>query len=180
MLPPGHIAAGFLTAEALLKITHPNLTPNQLNQLLFWGAFWGFAPDLDYFYSFALEKAFTIKDTEKNNHRRFITHAPVVWLTAGLLIFFLATSPFWKTFGLLVWLGSWSHFLLDSIEYGVIWLWPLSKKKYAFKHVESFNITKRGFFAYWWEFVKLYTKAITFYAEIIILVSAFIIYLTNH
>ena len=56
MLPTGHIAAGFLTAHALIKILKPDLDASQVNQLLAFGAFWGFAPDLDVFYSFARQK----------------------------------------------------------------------------------------------------------------------------
>ena len=99
MLPPGHIAAGFLTAEVLLKFVHPNLTPAEYNQLIWWGMFFSFAPDLDSFVSFAREKAFIILDPEKNNHRKYLSHAPILWAVAGLLIYFLAPSTYIKYIG---------------------------------------------------------------------------------
>jgi hypothetical protein len=49
MLPPGHIAAGYLTALAAIKIFKPDFDQQQINQLLVLGMFWGFAPDLDVF-----------------------------------------------------------------------------------------------------------------------------------
>lgn len=179
MLPPGHIAGGFLAAEALIKIAKPNLPLAQLHQLLYWGMFFGFAPDLDMFWEFLQEKAFIIKDLKNHNHRKLLSHAPLLWLIAGLLIYFFATNEYIKCVGLLVWLGSWSHFILDSIEYGIMWLWPFSKKIYAFKDPELvLPNTETGFFKYWWTSVKLYTKFISFYLEIVVLIS--VLFFTNH
>ena len=176
MLPPGHIAAGFLTAKAFLHFAHPELTSQQQNNLLWWGMFFGFAPDLDYFLAFAREKAFKISDFEKNSHRRFLTHAPVLWLIAGLLIYFSAQSAFYKMFGLLVWLGSWSHFLLDSLEYGVMWLWPLSGKYYGLRKVPHVKINEPNFFKFWWKFILLYFKSVSIYLEILIIIVAIVVF----
>jgi hypothetical protein len=175
MLPPGHTAAGFLVAKTLLAITHPALSTTQLNTLLVAGAFFGFAPDLDMFYAFLKARGFTIPG-KKINHRAFITHRPFVWLVAGLLISLLANSPFWTYFGLLVWLGSWSHFILDSHFVGVMWLWPFSHNFYAVKNPgqREENNTK-GFFNYWFTFLtKVYPKVSppTFYTEILLLLIA--------
>jgi len=178
MLPPGHIAAGYLTAKALLKIIHPQITAAQQNHLLAWGMFFGFAPDLDTFYTFFKVKAFTGSTQEKNNHRHFLSHAPVLWLIAGLLIYFLAPSEYIKLIGLLVWLGSWSHFLLDSIEYGIMWLWPFSKKQYALKRI-NIVVGRKQFWGYWIDFLKVYTTRYSFYLEIIVILTAIIVYF-NH
>jgi hypothetical protein len=176
MLPPGHIAAGFLTAEALLKLTHPSLTAAQSNQLLWWGMFFGFVPDLDSFVTFAREKAFFLTN-QKNNHRKMFTHAPLLWLAAGMLVVLFAPTTYWRYVGLLLWLGSWSHFLLDSIQYGIMWLWPFSPRIYSLFDRESvFQIKERKFFSYWTTFVKTYVRQISFYLEIIIIISAFAVY----
>ncbi len=178
MLPPGHISAGFLTAQALLKIIHPNLTSIELNQLLWWGMFFGFAPDLDTFVAFAKARAFIFLNKKDTNHRKFYSHAPVLWLIAGIGIMLLAPTLYWKIVGLLLWLGSWSHFFLDSIQYGIMWLWPLSDKIYAFKDREiEMEIKDPTFFGYWWTFVKKYSKMLSFYLELIIIISAVIIYI---
>ena len=177
MLPPGHIAAGYLTAKALLHFTHQNLTAHQQNQLLLWGMLFGFIPDIDTFIAFAREKSFW-NVGEKNNHRKFVTHAPIIWLVIGLIVLAVAPNVYWKDVGLLLWLGSWSHFLLDTIQYGIMWLWPFSKRVYAFKDREKqyINSSGSGFWRYWTGFVKSYGQSITFYCELIILISAIIIY----
>lgn len=172
MLPPGHIAGGFLAAYGLLKITKPDLAPAQVDQLLWLGAFFGFAPDLDYFVSFFKERSLTVRDFEKNTHRQFISHAPLVWLAVGLLIYFLASSIFVKYLGLVIWLGSWTHFIADSVEYGVMWLWPFSTKYIGLIPRDYLKITEPGFWRYWVKFVKLYTKAVSFYLEILVIIVA--------
>jgi membrane-bound metal-dependent hydrolase YbcI (DUF457 family) len=176
MLPPGHIAAGFLTAKALLHFSHANFTPVQQAQLVWWGMLFGFIPDIDTFIAFAKEKAFMVKD-QKNNHRKQFTHAPVLWLLAGLVVILFAPNLYWRYVGILLWLGSWSHFLLDTIQYGIMWLWPLSKQVYAIKDREQdFHIEQNTFFGFWWTFVKYYAKTLSFFLEVIIIVSAFIVY----
>ncbi len=91
MLPTGHIAAGFLTAEAVIHFVHPAITLHQQHQLLLWGMFFGFAPDLDEFYYFIKNKNLLVSGEEgvKKNHRQYYSHTPVLWLIAGLSIYFL-------------------------------------------------------------------------------------------
>ncbi len=176
MLPPGHIAAGFLTAKALLNFVHPALTSQQHNHLLWWGMFFGFAPDIDMFYVFFRQRSMLVSGNEKISHRKFISHAPILWLIAGLLIYFFSSSAYVKFIGLLLWLGSWSHFLLDSIYYGVMWLWPFSSKIYALKDREvRWTIYERSFFKHNWKFFILYTKKPLFYLEILIIIVAIVI-----
>jgi membrane-bound metal-dependent hydrolase YbcI (DUF457 family) len=181
MLPPGHIAAGFLTAKALLHFAHPQITQAQQTRLLWWGAFFGFAPDLDSFAAFAKVRAWWYKPgVDNRTHRRFRSHLPVLWLIAGLLIYFFAQSPYYKMFGLLVWVCSWSHFLLDSIDIaGVMWLWPFNKEIWALKDrgLEP-KIRAESFFGYWLNFLKFYVTRWTFYVEIILLIS--VLFFTIH
>jgi hypothetical protein len=169
MLPPGHIAGGYLATYTLLQLTHASFTPEQTQILLLLGALFGFAPDLDYFIFFAQVKKFTIPGN-KTNHRKFFSHAPLAWLAIGLSIFFLGQTDFIKYIGLIIWLGSWSHFILDSIEDGVMWLWPFSSKLYAVRDRsvdEGINDTR--FWRFWWKFFTYYTSHTTFYLEIIII-----------
>lgn len=176
MLPPGHIAAGYLAAYALIKITKPVLTTGQIDQLLWFGALMGFVPDLDTFFSFARVGSFTF-NADKTDHRKYFTHAPIFWLVVGLSIFFTAPSLFIKYVGLIIWLGPWSHFFWDSLQYGIPWLWPFKKDIYAFRDKEvNYEGPPEPFFKYWFSFLKLYiTKAkMTFYTEIILIVLALI------
>lgn len=176
MLPPGHIAAGYLTGYALLKIANPAVTPIEVQHLILWATFFGFAPDLDMFFTFFKEKAFIIKDVKNRDHRKYYSHAPILWLIPGLLIYFFASSVYFKTFGLVLWLGSWSHFLLDTIEYGIMWLWPISPKLFTLKKVAIVENTETDFWRYWLKMVWQYSKSVSFYLEVFIIITALIIY----
>lgn len=160
MLPPGHIAGAYLTTSAMLILINPAVTPDQLVVLLWIGIFFGFAPDLDFFYGFITRKTLTPSEGSFD-HRAFLSHAPLLWLIAGILTAFIAQDPFWKVVGLLIWMGSWTHFILDSIEGGIMWLWPINKKHYALVSGERKFITReKRFWPFWIEFTKWY--AVTF------------------
>jgi membrane-bound metal-dependent hydrolase YbcI (DUF457 family) len=91
----------------------------------------------------------------------------------------IAPNVYWHYVGLLLWLGSWSHFILDSIQYGIMWLWPFSNRTYAFKdrEVDYVNNTgKDSFISYWWSFVKAYSQTLSCYLELLIIITAIIIY----
>lgn len=175
MLPPGHIAAGFLTAYGFVKIIKPDLDPSQINQLLALGAFAGFVPDLDEFWVFFKEKSFTVRDIAKNDHRNLVSHAPLFWLLAGMVIFVLSKGAFVREIGIIVWLCSWSHLALDTIEHGIMWLWPFSKKQFFLFKVELENIKDPGFWNYWARYIKIYAKRKSFYLEILIIFITLIV-----
>jgi hypothetical protein len=182
MLPPGHIAAGFIVAKSLLVFTQAGFDQSQTNTLLFLGAFFSFAPDLDMFYAFVKTRSFTIPGTQIN-HRAYLTHSPLLWLALGLSIYFFSSDPLIQYTGLLLWLGSWSHFVLDSLKVGVRWLYPFSKKFYALEGPgNQENTPQKSFFAFWWyHFIHIYIKKFTstFILEIILLLSAGVILLQN-
>lgn len=173
MLPPGHIVAGYLLAEGLLATLQPNLTIEQTNILLFTGAFFGFVPDLDMFYAFIKARGFTIPGT-KINHRAYLTHRPLFWLGISTVIFIFAPTEFWKIFAILILFGTWSHFILDSLKVGVMWLWPLNSKFYALVTPgQKEDNQAKGFFNFWWTHLTyFYPKKFTatFTLEIIILI----------
>jgi membrane-bound metal-dependent hydrolase YbcI (DUF457 family) len=183
MLPPGHFAAGYLSTKALLKYLPYSFTAAQINQLLFFGAFIGLAVDFDLVYAFLKLKSLRATDP-KASHRKFISHAPIIWLAIGLAIYFVAKNPFYKSAGLIIWLASWSHFLLDSLEWGVIWLWPFSKKRFAiFKTPDAAELDKslgqQGFFKYLFNYLKFYSTRISFYLEVLIIIIAILTYATT-
>ena len=175
MLPPGHVAAGYLTAKALLKIIAPNLPSDQMQDLVWWGVFWSFAPDLDNFVAFLKVKSFYYNKKDNSIHRQFYSHIPLLWLIIGLGIYFFSTETYWKIFGLMLWVGSWTHFVLDSIEYGVMWLWPVNKELWALKDrgVKK-QIDGDSFKTYWLTYLKYYLSRLTFYCEVVIIICALI------
>lgn len=180
MLPTGHIAGGYLTVHALIKVFKPELDNHQLNQLLLAGVFFGFAPDVDEFWFFLKNKSWLVApDGAEKHHRTYFTHAPLVWLITGLAIYVVGPTEFLRWLGLVVWLAAWSHFVLDSFEYGVMWLWPVSHRLYAFKNAgrDPLVIKEKNFFKHSLKFLWGYTKRISFYLEILIILAAISIYL---
>ena len=69
-----------------------------------------------------------------------------------------------------MWLGSWSHLLFDSIETGVMWLWPLSTKQFALskggENIDTVSSPK------WTDLFRGYFKLVTCYIEIFVTVIA--------
>jgi hypothetical protein len=182
MLPSGHIAAGYLVAQGALHLLKPELLPGQYNQLLFWGAFFGFCPDLDMFYAFYKAKGFTLPRREIN-HRAYLTHRPMFWLAVAAVVYLAAPNPFWQMFALLIWLGTWSHFLLDSFKVGVQWLWPLTNRYFAtLTPGVKENGPKTSFFKFWFWFLANYPKnnPVTFYLEVLILLTAAVVFSYSH
>ncbi|MFA5130538.1 MAG: metal-dependent hydrolase [Patescibacteria group bacterium] len=177
MLPPGHVAGAYLVTSAVLILTHPSVSPEQLVILLWIGIFFGIAPDFDFFYGLLKYKTVTAHDDEFD-HRKFLSHAPILWLIPSLVIFFLAPTPFWKEIGLLIWVGSWTHFALDSIETGIMWLWPFRKTKMAVLPTQKEYITdERRFFPFWIGLVRWYALTMTsFWLEILTIVIAGVVY----
>jgi hypothetical protein len=178
MLPPGHIAAGYLVAKSLITFTHPALSSTQVNSLLLWGMFFGFSPDLDMFWVFFKRRRFIDKG---ENHRKLLPHAPVLWLIVGVGIFFIGRylqSEYLSYFGLILWLGAWSHFVLDSIHHGVMWLWPFRTDQFRVFHNLLPDTPVASPFVYWWRVVKLYAIHMgpSFYSEIAIIIAALIVY----
>jgi len=172
MLPFGHLAAGYLIADSLAKAS--GLPPNQAASLTWWGIFFAFAPDLDVFYSFWKAGGFTPPDNS-HNHRGYFTHGPLLWLTAGSCLFLFGPTAYWRFLGLLLWLCSWSHFVLDSGRTGVPWLWPFRRRLYAFREpgVVEGNPAK-GFFPYWLNMLRLYKEKapLVFWLEIALVLVA--------
>jgi membrane-bound metal-dependent hydrolase YbcI (DUF457 family) len=131
--------------------------------------------------AFAAARGWTFYGSQIN-HRNFQSHAPVIWLLAGLLVFFLARGPYWKAVGLLLWLASWSHFLLDTIEYGIMWGWPLSSRIVALRCREVRYSADRGdFFGYWFGFLRWYaTTRVSFWLELAVIFSGIYVFISNH
>lgn len=179
MLPPGHIAGGYLTALGLIQTFHPQLTPFEMSSLLGIGILAAFIPDLDFFYAFFRVKALTIQEN-KIDHHDYVTHAALPWLVTGLVVYLLADREFYKYAGLLLWLGAWSHLFLDSLEgRGIRWLWPLTNRKFSLITKKRLpGISEPNFFKFWTRFVFSYPKHLffTFTVEVSLIFIALIIY----
>lgn len=175
MLPPGHIVAGYLVTYGLIHLSHNALSSREITELLIIGTALGVLPDIDFIPFFISRKSLRI--TSKDTHRKYPTHAPLVWLVIGLAIAYTASSPFFWMLGLLIWLAPWSHFLGDSIEFGVRWFWPFSNRYFSiFGYREEYRndcTNKQKLLHHYLCIVRRYIKeSPVFWLEIILIVTA--------
>lgn len=178
MLPPGHLASGYLATKlAILKLSA--LYP-QASQARFWavGILASLVIDLDDLYAF-LRIGRPIAATAAVDHRKFVTHAPLVHFGIAILGFgyaWLSGSSDWQLYSILYLLGTWTHLFFDSFGYGIMWLWPFDKKLYSF-----FNPGKRlavpeelPIISYWLRFFREYLLYPPVLVEISLLIIALI------
>ncbi len=178
MLPPGHIAGGYLASRAALYLSGVSLAPHEETLLIGICMASAFAPDLDMLYGFAKSRSLTATK-EKGSHRQFATHTPLVWLVASLAVMVAAPSAMWKFGGAMVLIGSWSHLMLDSVQYGIRWLWPLSNRLYAIRDTGvEYDLPQKPFFVFWLHFCAEYWRVfrLTFVLELIVIAAAFLVF----
>lgn len=165
-----------MATYALLALSHASFTPLETNILLTIGVLSGEGPDID-LIRFYFDHRSPTKSGKAASHRDYFTHAPLVWLLASLAVVAagaLAGSAFTEFVGWTILAGSMSHFILDTIEFGIAWLWPFSKKRYFLKHLEKVELSQRpGTFGHYWEYIsKFYVRNVSFYAEVLITLPA--------
>ncbi len=180
MFLAGHFAAGYLVTYLLLNYFH--IDPFYRNTFLLLGAIAGVLPDLDVLAHF--RKARSLKlGSNGESHRDFITHAPIVWLLIGSLIIFFGDTFSTELSGIILILGTWTHFIIDTLEYGIRWGWPFSKKNIAvFKNAPKHNLTgKESNREYYKKMSKeIYFKTKSFYIEIVLIAMALILFFKLH
>jgi hypothetical protein len=168
MILPGHLAAGYLVAKAVLA-THREISATETHKLILLGIFSGWIPDSDLIYYFAKDKSFKFQDG--TTHRSYITHTPFFWTMVGAVAGLLTHS--FLVF-LVLSLGAASHIFLDSFGsgHGLMWLWPFSTKKFSFVKFKEVNPQKENLILYYGLLFKEYARHITFWLEIIITILA--------
>ena len=226
MVLPGHIAGGYLAANAILTFSPiaaslTTFSQSEIFALYLIGILAGEIPDIDLLW-FYLENRFMssprrrgssvepqtsdfdntleprLRGDDSKSHRDHITHAPFFWLVICALISlfgYIFASPFVIYAGLLILTGTWTHFIFDSIELGISWLWPFSHKKFALfngslpkLHPNNFETgpgpiqtqvqvqSQIGGFSYYWKFVRgEYLRSATFYAEVLVVLVALVV-----
>ena len=190
MVFPGHIGGGYIVARGVLHFLHPDISSFQINELLVLGALAGDFPDIDvaifYIQRFVGPKKNRAHShaQEKEGHRDYVTHTPLFWLcVAGgvMLIGLIAGSTFIEMGGLMILGGAWTHLLLDSIEYGVKWLWPLSQKRFAIREkgidLSPIDAPKGSIRAIIQFLLRCYWKSLTIWAELAVTLIALYMFL---
>lgn len=174
-----------MAARGLLALFHSLLgaasgisfSSAQTNALLILGTLAGELPDIDLIYFYFARKHPKPGTTE--NHRDYITHTPLFWLLASAIIFaggFIfgtisnsSAVKFIEFAALFILAGTWCHLIFDSIEYGVRWLYPFSRRYYCLKKSapEKRVEGRLGTARHYWDYInKVYLKTVTFWVEI--------------
>lgn len=170
MLPPGHIAAGYLAGKLASQFI-PELNKPEYLALT---SLFAFLPDLDFFFAFFKLKKFI--SSSDANHHDYLSHAPLLYLLAFVICYLL--FPDYHLVAITFIIGTWSHFIIDSISaVGILWLYPFNKKLYGLTLDRRIEITDQRFFPHWQRFVKEYTKVFSFRLEIALIIIA--IWLVN-
>ena len=186
MVLPGHLAGGYIVTTAILKFVPgiESFSNNEIALLYMIGILSGEIPDIDLLFFYLSKK---INNSKKNTHREFYTHLPLFWLIISTLIIvfgYIFDSSFTILIAIILLGGTFSHFVFDSIEYGIRWLGPFSKKHFSLLEIkESFVHDKKdlqiGSIPYYWNYIKKsYIKNKTIYFEIIVVIIAITIYLS--
>jgi len=218
MVLPGHIAGGYLATYALLSLAPASFSPAEIYVLYAIGMIASDSPDIDLVW-FYLENKRKAKSTAAisdpvsgptsdsatdSNHRNHITHTAVFWLGLSLIVWLVGysiSSIFTEFVAAAILAGSWTHLLLDSIEFGIRWLWPLSNKRFAIrKEIPSScsqviedgksskdcddnkygRNSKIGGLAYYWQFIiRSYVKSPVFYIEILMVIIAVAVFVRD-
>ena len=125
----------------------------------------------------------SFKHDNSESHRDYITHVPLFWFITSMIIVsfgFIFNSIFTEYFGWIILIGTLSHFILDSIEYGIRWLSPISTKNFALKSkIPTETITDRpgSLLQYFHYLIRTYWKTATIWCEIMVSIIALIVLL---
>lgn len=175
MLLPGHVAAGYLVSKALIHAGNFPLSPQESNIVIAAGVISSIIPDLDLIYFFFKNKSGKLQDDK--SHRTLYSHAPFLWALAGILLYIVAPTEVVKVSGLALWLGSWSHFIGDSVEYGIMWLWPFSSKQLSIRRINNKGPEEKAFVRFYWKFFwGIYVRNWTFWIELGVITLALFVY----
>lgn len=177
MVLPGHLAGGYLATQIVLVVGQPVFSSWQIGALTIIGILAGELPDIDLIRFHFDEKK--NGRSRVRSHREYFTHGPLFWIILSLIVAgggYLFAGTFGAYIGWILLAGTMSHMVLDSIDDGVMWLWPFSRKRYGvFKGLEVLADGPHSI-SYYWKFVtREYPKYWTFYAEILTTVIAVLV-----
>lgn len=177
MVLPGHLAGGYIAASTVLSLLDPSLSHEQIATLLVIGTIAGELPDIDlifFYFKHKKDRTETHQTSESENHRNYVTHIPLFWLIVGLVIMsggYIFNSLYVTYTGLLLIAGTWSHLILDSIDYGIRWLAPWSQNRFALKKdlPRQTSTDRPGSLMQYIHFVlRTYWRMSTFWFEILV------------
>ncbi len=117
-------------------------------KIYLWVAFiFGIFPDFDVFYYYFFNAT--------SGHRENFTHTLLPYIILALIVAFFS-----KRLALAIFFGIFSHLFLDSLGFGVMWLWPFSH--------EMFGLVKLSFFE---KFLSNNFFVVNFFIEFLLVIT---------
>ncbi|MFX0171732.1 MAG: metal-dependent hydrolase [Candidatus Hodarchaeota archaeon] len=121
MLPQIHLFLGLNGALLLNKGDFNNFS-------IIWFIIGSIFPDIDFFYGYV----------SKQNHRKFPTHYPILWLSMGCLFGLMGLSIFW------FFLGAFIHVLVDLFDFEIYFFAPFIMIPISFLKLDYKKMMKNG------------------------------------
>ncbi|MBU1130604.1 metal-dependent hydrolase [Patescibacteria group bacterium] len=155
----GHLPVGYFTTRYLIKKLKLPLKPVCLGL----GLLAAVIPDLDYIY-------WILSDSQELTHRGLITGMPFFYLTLfiiSVIIYCFYKKKWLKAVISIIFINISIHLLIDTVFYGIQWLYPFSEIYIGIYNVGGYGsgvgIQVKNYFTHW-----------CWYAEIVLWIIAII------
>lgn len=159
----GHIPVGYFVTRHLLKKMRLPISKLWLGLGIVAAVF----PDLDYIYWF-------FSNSQSDTHRGYITSYPLFYLAilSFTLIIYGCYRRTWLKFGMIiVSINILSHFILDTVFYGIKWLYPLSDRYFGLYNVGGWGsgvgIQVDNYFHHWYWYLEIIIWVIAIFSIIV-------------
>ncbi len=152
MTPFGHIGGGLISGVIVEKVLFKEpLTPAVVGVIVLLSIL----PDFDSSLAYLLGKWRPGKG--RLDHHAYFTHTPILYVMLSIMVWIVVGKE-WAVVFLVVTI---THLLLDSwaTDDGIMWLWPISRKRYSlFPH----NLHESGLFGlrYYLRYIRQYIVSI--------------------
>jgi len=145
----GHIPVAYFTTYYVMKKN--NLLWQW--QWLALGIFSAVLPDLDFFYQIFTNELYL-------SHRYLITHLPFFYLIALVILIIISCfyrKKWFKYAIIIVFVNIFVHLLVDTMFYGIRWLWPFSKDLIGVYNINgSGGIIVANYFHHWYWYLEIF------------------------
>ena len=114
------------------KLWKHSLSPREWWTLLIVGGVGGIFPDIDLFYTHAIDAS--------ESHRLLVTHTPGLYIAlalAGLAVTAVFHLPQWRRIIVAFCMGAISHTIADGIMGNIMYLFPFSRGFYGLSDINS-------------------------------------------
>lgn len=162
----GHLPLGYVVSQRPIRHEAKNSGSIPTRYRVAILCFFSLFPDIDLFFTYFFNAS--------ESHRNFITHTPIFYLMIWAILAFIAKKTKKKNLRAIadlaiagVFLG---HLLPDSLNAGILWLWPLSDRLFGL----------RSFFPNGLSFAGMSGQTLVFWIEVMISAAAILIVIQKY